>query len=281
MESKRRSSWILAVLYLFALALVATLWAPSEPIDPWGLVNLQKLLWMFFALSFIQFLGAILNFLFGLNAGMMLTGFLAGLVSSTALTVSLSQESRHKKHEPETVAVAALIAGKIGVLVEAIFLIIAADGGAFREVASILIAPTLLCGALLLMLAKRQKTVISTKLPVSPIQYRSVLRLTLFIAGILGLTRIAFNLFGESGVLVASFIVSLFEVHGALITAAQMFDLQTILEPTFKLMVALALSAAAISKIFIMFFIGQKTFALKGSVAMFLFIASVWVGFLF
>ena len=79
------------------IALVVLPLLPNRAIDPWGIANPAKLWLLFVLIAGVGFAGYIAVRALGPERGLAVAGFFAGLVSSTAATLSLS---RRAKAEP-------------------------------------------------------------------------------------------------------------------------------------------------------------------------------------
>lgn len=67
---------------------------PREPIDPWGVLVPFNVWLLVILISGIGFIGYFLTKFFGAKGGIPLTGFLGAIVSSTAVTTSMSMQSK-------------------------------------------------------------------------------------------------------------------------------------------------------------------------------------------
>lgn len=76
---------------------------------PWDVLNLYKLWLLVVLISGISFLGYVLIKWIGPSRGLSLTGLLGGLVSSTAVTLSLTQRSQKEKDFAQSFAMAILL----------------------------------------------------------------------------------------------------------------------------------------------------------------------------
>ncbi len=85
------------VILIIALAILPLL--PSKPIDPWQLINLQKICMLIAVLAIMQFGGYIALRIFGFRLGYLVMGFLGGLISSTALFATLARDSKQNNSE--------------------------------------------------------------------------------------------------------------------------------------------------------------------------------------
>jgi len=67
---------------------------PDDPIDPWGALRPQSLWMLVLLISTLSLVGYVATRLLGANRGIPLTGITGGLVSSTAVTLAFSRQSR-------------------------------------------------------------------------------------------------------------------------------------------------------------------------------------------
>lgn len=80
---------------------------PDRPIDPWGALNPRSLWMLVLLISVLSLVGYVATRLLGSKRGIPLTGLSGGLVSSTAVTLAFSRQSREKGYEQS----AAVLAG--------------------------------------------------------------------------------------------------------------------------------------------------------------------------
>jgi len=83
---------------------------PNYPVDPFGIINPYQIWMMVVLISGLSFLGYISVKSIGAKKGLLLTGFFGGLVSSTAVSISLSKRSVINKELISYLAVAIGIA---------------------------------------------------------------------------------------------------------------------------------------------------------------------------
>ncbi|MCF7812217.1 MgtC/SapB family protein [Candidatus Gracilibacteria bacterium] len=87
----------LGALELLALSGAVLPFLPREPIDPWGVFVPFNVWLLVMLISGIGFLGYFLTKYFGLKGGVPLTAFLGAILSSTAVTISLSNQAKQAK----------------------------------------------------------------------------------------------------------------------------------------------------------------------------------------
>lgn len=91
-----RLGWddIFAGLKLLVVMFIVLPVVPREPVDPWGALNPYTLTWYVILIAGISFAGYVASRWLGPGRGTAVTGLAGGLVSSTAVTLSLARQSR-------------------------------------------------------------------------------------------------------------------------------------------------------------------------------------------
>lgn len=77
---------------LFATFIVLPV-LPDRPVDPWGALNPWRMWWLVILISGLSLVGYVATRVLGAGRGIPLTGLFGGLVSSTAVTLSLARRS--------------------------------------------------------------------------------------------------------------------------------------------------------------------------------------------
>lgn len=103
-----RSGLLLAAMTFIALPLL-----PNRAIDPWGAVNPYELWLMTILIAAISFVGYVAVKLVGTNRGLLLSAGLGGLVSSTAVTISLARLARGNPGHARVLASGVMAAGAV------------------------------------------------------------------------------------------------------------------------------------------------------------------------
>jgi len=91
-----RIGWadIFATLKLLIIAFIVLPVVPREAVDPWGVIQPYSMTWLVLLIAGLSFLGYIAARWFGPRHGVVATALAGGLVSSTAVTLALSKQSR-------------------------------------------------------------------------------------------------------------------------------------------------------------------------------------------
>ncbi len=89
---------------------------PSEPVDPWGALRPRSLWMLVLLISSLSLVGYVATRMLGARRGIPLTGLTGGLVSSTAVTLAFSRQSRDPAYAEAVPALASGILLAWGVM---------------------------------------------------------------------------------------------------------------------------------------------------------------------
>ncbi|MEF3192333.1 MAG: DUF4010 domain-containing protein, partial [Campylobacterales bacterium] len=201
-----------AVLFLVMTLAVLPL-LPNYSIDPWGVIN-PYLIWLMVVLvAGISFLGYILIRVFGAGRGTMLTGFLGGLASSTAVSISLSRQARDNPDLSRDLA--AGIAVACSVMFARTYVEIALVNWELSKTIALPLMMALLSGYLFLFWLGRDgraQAVEETLKLRNPFDLREALIFGLIFGAIIALITIAKTHVGDKGVYIVSFVSGITDV---------------------------------------------------------------------
>ncbi len=147
----------------------------------------------------------------------------------------------------------------------------------------IFFGPALVAAVMIFLLARRlphRKTADG----VPEVEILPILKLSAFILGVLAVSRLLQNVFGESGLALLTFIVSLFEVHGSIIANIQLHDSNVIGLQLLGGLLAISAAASMISKLFIVYTLASDLLrhaVLKYSAILFTSLVLSWALFQF
>ena len=110
---KINSEDILAIVKLAIITIIILPLLPNQTIDPFNIFNPRTIWLMVIFVSGIGFVGYILVKYVGKDKGIGLTGFLGGMVSSTAVTFSMSKKSKESEMLAGNYAVGVLLASSV------------------------------------------------------------------------------------------------------------------------------------------------------------------------
>ena len=269
--------WAKPGLFLFVLALIAW-FAPSTPIDPWQVLNPQKITIMIFFLAFIQVLGIMMNRFFGVRTGAILTGFFGGLISSTATTAALARKSKINIQSDNYAEIIGFLSATGAMLIEGIAIVCMGQQDLHFSLIIIFCGPILSTTAMIYFFSKKLK-IKSIEFEDIPFEIFPIIKLTFFIISTLLLSKWLQSFFGQSGLMVLTFFVSLFEIHGSVIANVQLHENTLISMLQLSHLIAISLVASYVSKLFLIFTIGSnklKSHAIVGTFILFLSLLVTW-----
>lgn len=214
--------WAKPIVIISATFLFAWL-IPSGPIDPWGIFSLKKAAFMVFALCFIQVFGALMIRVLGGRRGSIMTGFFGGLVSSTATTVSIARESNEADGEFVGKELLIYLSATAGMLVEGMAFVLLSTDGIRYSLLLISLGPLVTTAVMVSILVKAIPHR-AIKIKDAEIKFLPILGLAAFIIAVLSFSKLLQSIFGQSGLVVLTFLVSLFEIHGSIIANLQLQD---------------------------------------------------------
>lgn len=281
MKNKNINWFKPAITLLALLALVYI--SPETPIDPWNLLSLKKIVSMIFALVLVQNLGITLGRYLGVKAGAVLTGFLGGLISSTATTAALAKQSKNANHKRSQVDIITFLSATAAMLFEGIVITYVGAGESHLRLSILFLGPFV--GAIALIYYK-SKSLKLDQLEIKDHEFQllPVLKLSLFILSILAVSKLLQNIFGQSGLYLFTFLVSLFEIHGSVIANIQLHESNSIASQLLGNLLFISVLAAMISKLFLIFTLGGpelKKMTVKPTVFLFLSLIASWIVFTF
>jgi uncharacterized membrane protein (DUF4010 family) len=104
---------VVSVLKFLIVALVLVPWLPDRNFGPLGALNLRVIGWMMLLVAGVSFVGYAATRLLGPERGLTVTGFVGGLVSSTAVTLAMSARAKEDKAMERPAALAVVLASSI------------------------------------------------------------------------------------------------------------------------------------------------------------------------
>lgn len=272
--------WIKTGLILSALFISGWL-SPDGTIDPWGLFSPQKIIYMISALAFIQAMGFLMIQILGARTGAILTGFIGGLISSTATTAALAKASKHASKKDAATENLTFLCATLAMLLEALAITIFGTTDVHAPLLVIFLGPGLVT-VLMIFLQSRVTANHSPAMENTGLEILPILKLSAFVICILTLSKILQKFFGQSGLLALTFIVSLFEIHGSVIANVQLHDTGAVTVQLLGGLLAISVAASYISKLFLISTLGSaalKATAIKSTAFLFLSLLSSWALF--
>ncbi len=265
--NKIKDEEFFATVEFALLAFVILPLLPNRPLDPWGIFNPYEIWLLIVFILGISFVGYILHRSLGSKRGLLLTGFVGGIISSTALTQSMATRSKLQPKLHPTLAAATIIATSI--MFVRVILIVSPLNQALLWKLALPIGVMFSCTIveIIVSLIRFRKKNTFKEESTDEIQHESPFKLfpaikfgLLFIS-ILAITEFAKVHFGEQGIYLTALITGLADVDIFLISMVKLI----IHDPSFASIgakaITLAIVANMISKSLIPFFFGDRKFA--------------------
>jgi len=269
----------LLIFLLFALVVMPL--APNQSFGPYGAVNPQLLVRLVVVLMAITGCGYIAQRLLDPRVGLMVTGLVAGFISSSATIGAMSIRAREQPETWRSAATAAL-ASSVATVVQYVIVIGAVDPGMLPVVAPSLAIAALVAAGVAGVFAWRS---FGTRPALS--QQSRAFRLwpAVGFAGIFVLVTIAASALqeriGTAGIVLASSVAAFVDAHSTAGSVAAMHRVGGIDATSARLAVLGALSTNTVTKVVLAWTGRRVDYGLSVSLGVVLIAGSAWLGLLF
>jgi uncharacterized membrane protein (DUF4010 family) len=214
-------------------AVICAIVLPLLPDHSYGPPNFEifnpfKIWLLVVFISGISFIGYILVKLVGPTRGIGITGLLGGLASSTALTLSFSNRSKNEPELSSSLATGIVVAWIVMyVRVLAIVWLISSELG--RNLAIPMLVPVIPGLAWSLWLWRKQEQHVQKSSPrfSNPFELVPAIKFVGIILLVLVISKAARLQFGDSGLLVSSFVAGLADVDAIAVSVGQMMKMES------------------------------------------------------
>jgi uncharacterized membrane protein (DUF4010 family) len=255
------------VVIIFTMGVLPLL--PNRTIDPWQFFNPRNFGLLLTTIAVIQFGGYVAIHLFGERLGIAFTGFLGGLVSSTAVFSQLPDTL--KKHSEFTIAImASCILATIATLVDVIIIIFVASPSLLLAILFPITSMVVVGALFAIILLYYQKAMIVNPSPLSnPISLTSIIRTSFFIGLMLILIAIAKRFISIKSILWISFLGGAFQIQGISLATALLYLENQLNSHDVRLMIYIAIVASFVSKFAMLWVFTPIRFAFQTSLFLF------------
>ncbi|RUR29231.1 MgtC/SapB family protein [Legionella qingyii] len=251
------------ILVIFTLGILPLL--PDRTFDPWHLFNPKEFGLLIATVAAIQLGGYIAIHLFGERLGIPLTGFLGGLVSSTAVFAQLNNTLKRYPGSWNAILASGLLA-TIAMLVDVLIIILVASPDLFIFIIWPIVAMICSGGLLAVILLHFQKKRVRERiLLATPLNLLSIVRTSIIIGLLLLIIAMAKRIIFAKGILLISFLGGLVEIHGVSLATALLYLANQIHIDDARFMVYIAIFASYISKITLVWCFTPARFAFYAS----------------
>ncbi len=216
---------ITAVLQLAVISVIVLPLLPSAGYGPWNVLNPREIWWVVVLVAGLSFAGFIAARVMGPGRGLALAGAIGGLVSSTAVTMTMAERSRHDAASARQAAGAAVLAsvimcGRVAVLAAAI------NVGILSRLVPVVIVMALVGAAFAWPAARAGEP--ATAQPATaarlenPFNLKAAIGFAVIYAAVLLAVRAAQEWLGSSGIYAAAGVSALADVDAATIAVTRL-----------------------------------------------------------
>jgi len=226
MSRKFTSTDVYEALQFAAVTGIVLPLVPDKPYGPYGAFNPFNIWLMVVLVSGLGFAGYVAVRIFGENRGLAMTGLLGGLASSTATTLAMSRESKDRPGVGYVCALAVILActvmlGRVAVLVGTVSPTLLASSAPWLALMAV---PALVFAAWSWRHFRGGETAGPAR-PAeahNPLNLRVAIQFAILYALIVLLVRWAQDVFGGTGLYVASFFAGLTDLDAISLSLAQL-----------------------------------------------------------
>lgn len=258
---------IVSAIQFIVIAFVVLPLLPNQEFGPFGFFNPYIVWLMVVFISAISFVSYIAIKLFGAKRGIGVTGFLAGFLSSTALVLSFSGESKRNKGIVNPYVLAVVVASS------AMFFRVLLEVSVLSpDLLDMLLIPLVVMGSVgilsvLFLWVKKDKSsekVERSMLKVkSPFSIKPALKFGAFFAAISLLTKLGSEYMGDSGLYLSSFISGIMDVDAITVNMAEDFVANKVTESAAVVAIIIASMTNTFAKGAIFLALGHRKVAMK------------------
>lgn len=210
-----------ATLRFLAISVLVLPVLPDESLGPYGALNPRTLWLMVVLISGLSFLGYWLVKFLGGGRGVLVTGIVGGLASSTATTLSLAQFARDRQSAPSAVA-AGIVAANVVMLARVGILLAALSPATLSVAAPALVAAGVVGAAIALAIWRAAPKDGGGEVKLgNPFEIKPALYFATLIALISVLSAYGADRFGAAGIYAIGFISGLADIDAMTLSASR------------------------------------------------------------
>lgn len=218
---------VVSLLKFLIVALLLVPWLPDRNFGPLGSLNLRTIGWMMLLVAGLSFVGYAATRMLGPERGLTVTGFVGGLVSSTAVTLAMSSRSKGNPGMERPAALAVVLASSI-VFARVLVVVAFVDFPLAAALAVPMLAMTLV-GLGTCAFLYRRSAARSTGEPLqfkNPVSLSSALEFSLLFAAVMAGSKLASHYLGSAGVYAAALVAGTADMDAIALSMAEMAGTQ-------------------------------------------------------
>jgi uncharacterized membrane protein (DUF4010 family) len=268
------------VIVFLAAALILLPLSPDRYTGPYQAVNPHDLARFVVAVMSISAVGYMAKRTLGLRAGMALTGFAGGFVSSTATILAMGQVARQ---QPQMMAAAAMgaVLSTVSTMVQLGLLVSLLLPGSLTWMALPIGLGCSAAGLYATWLFQRHQIDVETQgmeLKGHAFEHKTTLILSLAVLSVTVMTAALNHWIGELGVVIASMMAGLVDAHASVASMSSLVNKGQASLSQAQMAILLAVSTNTLSKSAVAIGAGGRSFAILILPGLMLVMAAVWLG---
>ena len=269
-----------AALHFAVLAVVVLPLLPTGPFGPRDAIRPRELWTVVLIFSGLNFLGYLARRAVGADRGYGIAGLLGGLVSSTAVTLGFSRQSRVTPNYSQGLALGVVAACTV-LLIRVLIVTLVLSPPVAQHLISYLIAPTVVGGLLIgYALWRRQPPPTETDRPDgNPLRLGTAIQMTLAFALVLLIVPTVERLWGPAGLLGSAAVLGLTDMDALTYSMAR-FGVSTGDAPLAARAIGIGLLSNTVLKLGLALTLGSPSFRRFAAAGLLAFAASLLVGLL-
>ncbi len=251
---------VIATVKFLLIAVVVLPLLPNEPLGPYGVLNPWKIGLNVVLIAGVSFVGYAASRILGPGRGLLITGVVGGLASSTAVTLAASRHTRQTPTLADASALSITAASSVKAL--RVLVLVAAAG---REVLPRLLAPFIamavagaLCSVVLYVRSRKEAAKGNEPALKNPFELSESLKFGAAIIGVMLVSRWAQDQFGDVALYVTSLTAGLADVDAITLSVAGMAQRNEIAAQVAVIAVFIAVLANTLTKQGITMAIGTR-----------------------
>lgn len=215
---------VIATLKFLIIAVIILPLLPNEPLGPYGALNPYRIGFMVLLIAGIGFVGYVAMRLFGHGKGLLITGAIGGLVSSTAVTLASAARAKQTPALASVSALAVVIASTI-MFVRVLITVAAVELSLLPSLAlplGVMAAVSLGAVALMAFRDRAHRSETNEVKLSNPFELSKAFQFGAFFVFILVASRWATDTFGNAGTYLAGLLAGLTDVDAITLTMANL-----------------------------------------------------------
>jgi uncharacterized membrane protein (DUF4010 family) len=264
-------------LFFATAALVILPLVPDRAVDPLGVVNPFRIWRLVVVVMAIESAGHVAQRLAGARVGLAVAGFVSGFVSSAA-TIAAMGARAGKDPSILGAAIAGAAASTVATFIYMSLLVGAASPPILEHIAVPLGAAGLVALAYAVFQARRAPSAVSALEIPNPhmFKFRSAILFAVLVTMVTFLSTLIAQRYGQGGVLIATAFAAFADAHAAGASVASVQAAGQISEFLAALGVLIALTTNAVTKIFVAFSTGPRSFFRRIAIGQALVLVALW-----